>query len=85
MKTMKKIVCLLLIAAMTLVFVGCGNSKSGDKEKFLGTWRATLDMTDVLNEGLREGIAESDDEMAAYFTIDRFAFDVVFTFNEDDT
>ena len=83
--SMRKIVSMLLIAVMLLAFVGCGNSKSGDKEKFVGTWNATLDMTDVLNESLREGIAEEDETMADYFSVDKFDFVVEFTFNEDGT
>lgn len=79
----KKIVSMLLIAVMLLAFAGCGKSKSGDKEQFLGTWKATLDMTDLLNESLREGIG--DDEMADFFVIDKFSFDVVFKFNDDGT
>lgn len=79
----KKIVSILLIAVMLLAFAGCGKSKSGDKEQFVGSWKATLDMTDVLNESLREGIG--DDEMADYFEIEKFSFDVLFTFNDDGT
>ena len=80
---MKKIISILLIAVMLLAFAGCGKSKSGDKEQFVGTWKATLDMTELLNESLREGIG--DDEMADFFVIDKFSFDVVFKFNDDGT
>ena len=84
-RSMKNIVGILLIAAMVLAFAGCGNSKASDKEQFVGSWKATLDLTDVLNESLKEGIAQADADMADYFTVDRFGFDVIFTFNDDDT
>ena len=84
-RSIGKIVGILLIVSMLLAFAGCGNSKSGDKEQFVGTWKAELDMTDLFNEGLKQEIAQEDEEMASYFDIEHFGFTVIFKFNEDDT
>ena len=84
-RSIGKIVGIVLIVSMLLAFAGCGNSKAGDKEQFVGTWKAELDMTDLFNEGLKQEIAQADEEMASYFDIEHFGFTVVFKFNEDDT
>lgn len=78
-KTRSKIVCILLVMAMAVTLFGCGK---GDKDKFIGTWNATVDATDVFNDMLAD---ELGDEMAGYFTFSQFDFVMVFVFNEDDT
>lgn len=78
-KTRSKIVCILLVMAMAVTLFGCGK---GDKDKFIGTWNAKVDATEVFNDMLAD---ELGDEMAGYFTFRQFDFVIVFTFNEDDT
>lgn len=67
---MKKIFVLLLGAALLLgALAGCGGSKSASGAVLQGTWRAELDMADMLNEqlaasGMGEFVNISDFDMA---------------------
>ena len=83
--TTKKIVSILMILAMAVLFCGCGGSGGSDKDAFVGTWNATMDVTEFFNSTIQESIAQGDDDMASYFNIDKFELPLVFTFNEDDT
>lgn len=65
----------VLLLTLCLLLSGCGKS---DKDKFVGTWRADVDMTDLINESLAE-----DPETAEYFTVDNFGMTLLFTFEED--
>lgn len=65
----------VLLLTLCLLLSGCGKS---DKDKFVGTWSADVDMTDILNETLAE-----DPETAAYFNIDSFGMTLLFTFEAD--
>lgn len=85
-RTIRKMVCVLMIAAMVLALVGCGGSgKNNDKEKFLGTWKVDVDMTDIINGGLTEGMDQIDASASEYFNISKFDLTVIFTFNDDGT
>lgn len=76
---MKKILslalCGVLLLTSLLAFAGCSTEK-----KIIGTWEATLDMTEFLNEEMA-----LDEGMSEYFTVSDFAFVLHFTFNDDGT
>ena len=85
-RVMKKMVCVLVAAAMVLALIGCGSSsKNNDKEKFLGTWKVDVDLTDAFNDGFTEGMDQIDAAASEYFNVDKFDFTVIFTFNDDGT
>lgn len=65
----------VLLLTLCLLLSGCSGS---DKEKFVGTWSANVDMTDIINESLAE-----DPETAEYFTVDNFGMTLLFTFEAD--
>ena len=65
----------VLLLTLCLLLSGCGGS---DKDKFVGTWSANVDMTDIINDSLAE-----DPETAEYFTVDNFGMTLLFTFEED--
>ena len=81
----RKIVCALMAVTMVFVLFGCGKSGADDTEKFIGTWNAKIDMTDLFNENFQQGMGESGDDLSGYFNIDKFELTMVFTFKEDGT
>ena len=81
----RKIASALMAVSMVFVLFGCGNSGAGDKEKFIGTWNAKVDMTELFNDNFQQGMGESGVDLADYFNIDRFELTMIFTFNEDGT
>lgn len=75
----KKIAALLCLVLMfCMILSGCGS----EKDKVLGTWEGTLDMTDALNETIA---SSGDEEMAEYLKFDSFELKISMTFNEDNT
>lgn len=58
---------------------------ASDQEKFVGTWRATVDLTDLMNESIQQGLGEDDLSFSEYFQISKFDFVMVFTFRDDGT
>lgn len=81
----KKIVSILPAALMLLMLFSCGKSGAGDQEKFVGTWKSTVDVTDLLNASIQQGMGEDDQVFAEYFKISKFDFVIVFTFRNDGT
>ncbi len=76
-KSLSIVLALVLALSVVMLFSGCGIEK-----KVVGTWKTTVDFTDSVNEMFT---AEGGEEMAEYFTIKDFKFDVVLTINEDGT
>lgn len=76
-KTLSIVLALVLALSAVMLFSGCGIEK-----KVVGTWKTTIDFTDKLNEMLT---ADGGEEMAEYFTIKDYKFDVVLAINEDGT
>ena len=74
-KQLSIVLCIAMIFAMLVTLSGCGEK---EKDKFVGTWKTDLDMTEMINEGFSE-----DADMATYFKFDEFKITMVFTFNED--
>lgn len=81
----KKIAGILLAASMLLTLFACGGSGESDQKKLVGTWKATVDMTDLMNDSIQQGMGESDQIFNEYFRISKFDFVVVFTFRDDGT
>lgn len=65
----------VLLLTLCLLLSGCGKS---DKDKLIGTWKADVDMTDIINESIAE-----DPDAADYFKVDSFGMTLLFTFEED--
>lgn len=76
---MKKVIALVLALVLCLAMCACG--AESDKDKLLGTWVATVDLAEMLNEEM----AGSDPTMAEYLKIDSLEMKFVLTFNKDDT
>ena len=74
-KNMSIILSVLLVLALMLSLTGCGEQK-----KFVGSWEATIDLTDFINQGIAE-----DEEMAEYLEMEEFALVMKVTFKEDGT
>lgn len=77
MRNMMKLISVVLVLTMVMMLGGCGASQ---KDALLGTWEATLDLTEMMNEEM-----QMDEEMAEYITVSDFSLKMVMTFNEDDT
>lgn len=77
----RNILCTLLAVSVLVVLSGCGGSGDSDREKFIGRWKYTLDMTDDVNEVISQGAGDA----AEYINIKSFEIDVLFTFNDDGT
>lgn len=65
---------MMLIASFTILS-GCG-----EKNRFIGNWSATIDMTDMIHE-----IFSDEPEMEEYVKFDDFEVTMLLTFNEDGT
>ena len=65
---------LAVVMVIALVFTAC--AEKPDNKKIIGSWNASVDMTDKLNEST----ASFGD-----ITVESFKFDLTFTFNEDGT
>lgn len=68
--------CLILSFSMLFTMTGC----FGEQSKYIGTWKGTLDMTDIVAEELA-----NDEEMGDYFTITDFSIVMNLEFNDDGT
>lgn len=67
---------LCLVMLISVLFSGCGGSES-----IVGTWNATVDMSNFLNES----IAAADESMAEYLNFTDIKLDLAMTFKEDGT
>ena len=76
---MKKVISLVLALVLCLALCACG--AESDKDKLLGTWVATVNLADMINEEM----AGSDPTMAEYLKIDNLEMKFVLTFNKNDT
>lgn len=75
-KLFSVVLCLLLSLSMLLTLTGC----FGEQGKYVGTWRASLDLTDVMNDELAK-----DEEMGDYFELTDFSVVMYLEFNNDGT
>ena len=76
---MKKVISLVLALVLCLALCACG--AESDKDKLLGTWVATVNLADMINEEM----AGTDPTMAEYMKIDNLEMMFVLTFNKNDT
>ena len=76
---MKKVISLVLALVLRLALCACG--AESDKDKLLGTWVATVNLADMINEEM----AGTDPTMAEYMKIDNLEMKFVLTFNKNDT
>lgn len=75
---MKKVISLLLVLVLCLSLCACGSS---DKDKLVGSWSATLDVADMVNES----ISSADATMGEYVKVDSMEIKFDLVFNKDDT
>ncbi len=52
-----------------------------EQDKFIGSWETTVDMADMINQGM----ATEDDEMAEYLKVEEFNVSMIWTFKDDGT
>lgn len=78
---MKKRIALLLsfVLVLSLALCACGGGEK--KETLTGTWTATIEMADALNQELTAG----DPTMAEYLSVESFALPLVLELKEDGT
>lgn len=73
---MKKLISLVLVAAMLCcVLAGCGNKEA---DALVGTWKADVDMTELMSEKMGA-------DMMEYVTLSDVIFTMVLQFNSDST
>lgn len=77
MKKLNAFLSIVLVLGMLLCLTGCSSS---DKDALIGTWEASLDLTDALNAELA-----SDPEIAEFVQIKDFSLIMIMEFDEDDT
>lgn len=76
---MKKVLALALSAALLVgLLAGCGG-KTSDRDRLVGKWSSTQDMTDFFNQGL----AESD--LGEELQVDKLEVVLVLELKDDDT
>lgn len=86
MKNMiKQAICIFLMLALVCTLAGCDVPDDGDKDAFLGTWNATANLVESINESLTEGFGGVDEGLVEYFKISSFEVTLVYTFNKDNT
>ena len=86
MKNMKKqAICMFVMLTLVFTLASCDLPGSGDKDAFLGTWEASANLVESINEDLSEGFAGVDEGMAEYFKISSFEVTLVYMFNKDNT
>lgn len=56
---------------------------AAEAARFAGSWECSLDLTDLVNEEMAEGIG--DEDLAYYFYIDNFSLKLALTLREDRT
>ena len=76
---MKKRISLILILMLVLMMslTGC----AAEKDKLLGTWKGSFDLSDAINTE----ITAQDEELGKYLTLEGFTIEITVTFNKDDT
>lgn len=72
---------LCLVMALSLVLCGCGS----EKDALVGTWTGTMDMAELVNAGMVEGLGADAAELAEYMEVETLEITVTMTFNDDDT
>lgn len=76
---------ILVILSMAFMVFGCDyispQNNSSDKERFVGSWKTTIDFTDQINDQ----VDQSGGDIAEYINIDKFEFTFLFTFNTGGT
>lgn len=75
-KVLSGFLTLCLIVSLVLTLSACGGGGN-----FIGKWKTTVDLSELINTS----IAAEDAEMAKYLRVDGFAVDWSFTFNKDGT
>lgn len=75
-KLFSVVLCLILSLSMLLTMTGC----FGEQSKYIGTWKANLDFTEIMNDELA-----NDVDMGGYFTITDFSVVMYLEFNDDGT
>lgn len=83
--SIRKLAGILLAAVMLLMLFGCSKSADDDQKKFVGTWKATVDMTDLANESMQLSSGIDSQTFSDYFEVSKFEFVLIFTFREDGT
>ena len=81
----RSIVSILIAASMTSVLFGCGSKATSDKEKFVGKWETSIDMTDFVNDEIQDSLDATNADIAEYLNINKFELTMLFEFNDDDT
>ncbi|MDD6808304.1 MAG: hypothetical protein PUD72_07695 [Oscillospiraceae bacterium] len=80
MKNMKRIVTMALALLMLFALSACAT----DEEKQIrGSWMGTVDYTDYANQAITADTADSN--LADYFQISDYKFNLVFTFEKNGT
>lgn len=72
---------LCLVMALSLVLCGCGS----EKDALVGTWNGTMDMAELVNAGMVEGLGADAAELAEYMEVETLEITVTMTFTDDDT
>lgn len=80
---MKKRIAMVLCLMMLLTVCLCGCSS--EKDALIGSWTGSVDVAEVINAGVVEGLAGSDASLAEYLTVEHMYITMTMTFNEDDT
>lgn len=75
-RTVSCILSIILALTFVLLLAGCSDSK-----KFVGQWKAEVDMTDMVNSYM----SEENEEIFKYVKAADITIDLVFTFNSDGT
>lgn len=73
-KFLTSVIALIMIFALMLTLVGCGD----ESPKFIGKWSAKIDMTQLLNDRL------STNQAGKYIDIDEFAIKLNIEFKENN-
>lgn len=85
----RNIVSILMVVSMSFALFGCSSSGDNnsirDKEKFVGTWETTVDMTDYANKLLQQGIDQDSTNITEYINIDKYEVTLLYTFNDNET
>ncbi len=75
-RTLSLVLCLAMVVSMMFTLTGC----FGEQSKYIGTWKATLDLTDIMNDELAK-----DEEMGDYFKLTNFSVVMYLRFSDDGT
>ncbi len=75
-KILSLLMCLVMLFSVMFTLTGC----FGEQSKYIGKWKATLDLTDIMNEELA-----NNEDMGDYFTLTDFSVVMFLEFNDDGT